>query len=100
MDVLIYEFRGSDERYAPVGQLNATPGMRTFRWPFQGGVAMELEASFVCAYCLQVNTIIVDSTGGADQEYVEDCQICCRPNRLRISIDDELESVDVQAEMP
>ena len=59
---------------------------------------MELEASFVCAYCLQVNTIMVDSTGGTEQEYVEDCQVCCRPNQLHIRIDEELETVDVNAE--
>ncbi len=59
---------------------------------------MELEASFVCAYCLQVNTIMVDSTGGPEQEYIEDCQICCRPNQLHIRIDEELETVDVNAD--
>ncbi len=59
---------------------------------------MELEASFVCAYCLQINTIMVDSTGGAEQEYVEDCEVCCRPNQLHIRIDEELETVDVNAE--
>ena len=61
---------------------------------------MELEATFVCAYCFQVNTIMVDSTGGVEQEYVEDCQVCCRPNQLRITIDEELETVDVSTEAP
>ncbi len=59
---------------------------------------MELEASFVCAYCLQINTIMVDSTGGNEQDYVEDCQVCCRPNQLHIRIDEELETVDVNAD--
>jgi hypothetical protein len=59
---------------------------------------MELETSFVCAYCLQVNEILVDTSGGRTQEYIEDCQVCCRPNRLRIAIDEELEEATVSAE--
>ncbi len=61
---------------------------------------MGLEASYVCAYCLQINEITVDPSAGAEQEYIEDCQVCCRPNKLRIVIDEELEEVDVSAEVP
>ena len=61
---------------------------------------MELEATFVCAYCLQVNTITVDPTEGTVQDIIEDCQICCRPNQLHVTIDDDLEVVDVDAEVP
>ncbi len=59
---------------------------------------MELESSYICAYCLQVNEILVDATAGRTQEYVEDCQICCRPNRLRIVVDEEMEDATVDAE--
>ncbi len=61
---------------------------------------MELEATFVCAYCLQVNTITVDPTEGSSQDLIEDCQVCCRPNHLRVTIDEDLEMVDVDAEVP
>lgn len=60
---------------------------------------MEIEATFVCMYCLQVNTIMVDSTAGLEQEYVEDCQVCCKPNKLVIVIDEELQSAEVYTEM-
>ncbi len=50
-------------------------------------------------YCLQVNTIVVDSTAGLEQEYVEDCQVCCKPNKLVIVIDEELQSAEVYTEM-
>ncbi len=66
----------------------------------QKGSVMELEASFVCAYCLQVNTISVDPTEGTVQDLIEDCQICCRANHLHVTIDEELESVDVSADVP
>jgi len=58
---------------------------------------MEIEASFVCAFCFQVNAITVDPTGGAHQEYVEDCQICCRPNTLHITVSPELDTADINA---
>jgi len=58
---------------------------------------MEIEASFVCAYCFQVNAVTVDPTGGAHQEYVEDCQICCRPNMLSITISPDLDAADIDA---
>ena len=29
----------------------------------------------------------VDLSAGEEQEYVEDCPVCCRPNRLRVAID-------------
>lgn len=59
---------------------------------------MELESSFLCAYCLQVNEILVDASAGRTQEYIEDCQVCCRPNRLRVEIDEEFEEAIVNSE--
>ncbi len=61
---------------------------------------MEIETSFVCIFCLQVNEIVVDPSGGLHQEYIEDCQTCCRPNRLSITIDDDMQSAWVEAEPP
>ena len=60
---------------------------------------MEIEATFRCAYCFQMNSILVDASGGTNQKYVEDCQVCCRPNQLTISIDPGLDKADVQAEV-
>jgi hypothetical protein len=59
---------------------------------------VELESTFICAYCLQVNDILVDVTAGKVQDYVEDCQVCCRPNRLRILVDEEMTEATVSAE--
>lgn len=59
---------------------------------------MELETTFICAFCLSVNEILVDTTGGLSQEYVEDCQVCCRPNTLHIAIDAELSAAEVMAD--
>lgn len=58
---------------------------------------MEIEATFVCVYCLEVNEVVVDASGGLNQEYVEDCQVCCRPNRLTIAIDEEMQEASIEA---
>jgi hypothetical protein len=32
-----------------------------------------------CPYCGETSDIALDPGGGASQEYVEDCPVCCRP---------------------
>lgn len=61
---------------------------------------MEIEGSFVCPYCFQVNTILIDVSAGAHQEYIEDCQVCCRPALLAIVVDQETHEADVTASTP
>lgn len=53
---------------------------------------------FHCAVCGEPNETFVDESAGGSQEYVEDCQVCCRPNVLRISINEENGEVQVQNE--
>ena len=48
---------------------------------------MLIEADFVCSYCGETISTSVDRSGGGRQSYVEDCQVCCRPNLLHIEID-------------
>jgi len=40
---------------------------------------------FQCAGCGEWNETVVDSSAGTHQSYVEDCQVCCKPNILDIS---------------
>jgi hypothetical protein len=51
-----------------------------------------MDSNFTCAFCGEDNSIFVDPTGGSQQTYVEDCQVCCRPNLLTIVWDDVTES--------
>ena len=37
-----------------------------------------------CGYCGEENESLIDPSGGSEQEYTEDCTVCCRPNFLRI----------------
>jgi hypothetical protein len=42
-----------------------------------------------CPYCGEQVEVLVDPTGGAVQEYVEDCEICCNPWNVRVYLDDD-----------
>ncbi|PXX90286.1 CPXCG motif-containing cysteine-rich protein [Marinobacter vulgaris] len=51
-----------------------------------------------CPYCWETLEISVDPSV-ADQEYVEDCQVCCQPIVVHVVLDENLEpTVDVRAE--
>ncbi|MGA6980169.1 MAG: CPXCG motif-containing cysteine-rich protein, partial [Candidatus Sulfotelmatobacter sp.] len=43
-----------------------------------------MEAEFQCAGCGEWNVTTVDESAGKRQSYVEDCQVCCKPNVLRV----------------
>jgi hypothetical protein len=46
-----------------------------------------MESGFQCASCGEWNVTSVDESAGRRQSYVEDCQVCCKPNVLRIEYD-------------
>jgi hypothetical protein len=44
------------------------------------------EKQLSCPYCGEPITLLVDGSL-PDQNYVEDCQVCCRPIALDVSVD-------------
>jgi len=58
-----------------------------------------LESAHVdCPYCGESLEITVDSSVG-QQEYIEDCQVCCKPIQFRIRVSaDGTSSIDVRRE--
>lgn len=44
-------------------------------------------ATVGCPYCGEIIEVIVDLSV-AEQEYVEDCSVCCRPIVMTVSADD------------
>jgi hypothetical protein len=46
-----------------------------------------MEAGFQCAGCGEWNQTTVDESAGRSQSYIEDCQVCCKPNVLDIRFD-------------
>lgn len=60
--------------------------------------AFDSEATITCPYCRELVEITLDPDGGVEQEYVEDCAVCCRPWQLHVSFDhDGAAEVTVEA---
>jgi hypothetical protein len=52
----------------------------------------------VCPYCGSPIEIALDPGSGSSQEYVEDCEVCCRPWSVRVRYArDGSAHVDVEA---
>jgi len=50
-----------------------------------------------CPYCGEPLDVSIDTSVGA-QDYIEDCQVCCKPIRFRVRITADGPSVDVRGE--
>lgn len=59
---------------------------------------MESTAEYICAYCGESNLTFVDWSAGSQQSYVEDCQVCCRPNILYLRFDEDTMEVEIDTE--
>ena len=42
-------------------------------------MSAEDEASYPCPACGEEIEVTVDPSAGSEQQYVEDCPVCCRP---------------------
>jgi Cysteine-rich CPXCG len=58
-----------------------------------------MQSGFQCAACGQWNVTNVDESAGRKQSYVEDCQVCCKPNLLIVSYDRTEEEFVIEAEL-
>jgi hypothetical protein len=52
-------------------------------FPIGDGTA-DGEAVISCPHCGEAIEIALDAGSGARQEYVEDCEVCCRPWRVTV----------------
>ncbi|TWT78001.1 hypothetical protein Pla123a_18000 [Posidoniimonas polymericola] len=50
---------------------------------------MTPEASYICGECGEEIVIPIDLSAGHEQQYVEDCPVCCRANVITVEIDDD-----------
>ncbi len=46
------------------------------------------EKTISCPYCDEAITVLVDDSV-PEQRYVEDCEVCCRPIVLDVSVDSD-----------
>lgn len=55
-----------------------------WRIPRDFKVNQLVERSIVCPYCAESIDVLIDSTD-LNQQYIEDCQVCCKPIVFLIS---------------
>jgi len=48
---------------------------------------IDADAVVTCPYCGEQVEVSLDPAGGRRQEYVEDCEVCCNPWRVRVRYD-------------
>lgn len=44
--------------------------------------------SIECPYCGETIEVLIDESAG-EQQYIEDCSVCCRPIEIAVAIDEE-----------
>lgn len=47
----------------------------------------DTEATVRCPWCTESSAIALDPGSGPDQEYEEDCPVCCRPWQVAVRYD-------------
>lgn len=47
---------------------------------------LQEEVSAECPYCGEIITLLVDCSE-SKQQYIEDCEVCCRPMNVSVIID-------------
>ena len=50
---------------------------------------MQTEGTYTCDSCGEEIVIPLDPSEGQIQEYVEDCPVCCNPNVVHVSWNDD-----------
>jgi hypothetical protein len=56
------------------------------------------EGVYICPTCGEQIVIPLDATGGTEQQYVEDCPVCCNPNVIHLEFFGDGEPPRVWAE--
>jgi hypothetical protein len=49
----------------------------------------ETDGRYDCPSCGEEIVVPVDASAGEEQEYVEDCPVCCAPVQLRVRVEED-----------
>ncbi len=60
-------------------------------------VELVQDAPYWCAFCGEENEVRVDYSSARRQRFTEDCAVCCRPNAIELTLEND-GSVSVEAE--
>ncbi len=47
---------------------------------------LQSEKEFYCPFCASRNTLFLDLTAGRRQEFTVDCEVCCHPIKISVSL--------------
>ena len=73
---------------APTGHAATVDASSPAHLNRQSPIPMEEEHFFTCPYCWQTISMLLDlSVDG--QQYIEDCEVCCRPIEITYVVEDE-----------
>ena len=70
--------RDSDDDILSDEEIDGEIDERLDEFPLGDGTA-DTSAVVECPHCGEPNEIALDPGSGNNQEYVEDCQVCCQP---------------------
>ena len=48
---------------------------------------LENDYEFLCPHCGVGLSVRLDASGGTKQEFVQDCETCCRPIRISVTLE-------------
>lgn len=48
----------------------------------------EEDYEYSCPYCGETLSLKVDLSGGRRQAFVTDCEVCCKPIQIRLTLED------------
>ncbi len=57
-------------------------------FPLGDGVA-DLVSEVFCPYCGEAVEITLDPGSGSQQDYIEDCYVCCRPWHVSVTYNED-----------
>ncbi len=75
--------RGAARRKLPP---SATPTSQLSPAPPERTLSMQDESSYICNACGEEIVVPIDFSAGDEQEYVEDCPVCCHPNIIHVEL--------------
>lgn len=55
----------------------------------EGERHLDDEASYLCGSCGEEIVVPLDPSAGDNQQYVEDCPVCCAPNEVFVDYDED-----------
>ena len=50
---------------------------------------IEQDYSFSCPNCGEELSVRLDRTGGKDQSFIQDCEVCCKPIQIAVRFEGE-----------